>query len=500
MLAALPRLALAVGESVRLRVASDGATARRDPAPARPRPLDSRAGGLLADEALSAPPTDGRYPQPGRLARRPWRLAQRSLGVWERLIAPAPGGEGEVLLDPRLGRYVLPAAAPAGRVTVSCRIGRGGAVGPGLMPPGRAILDAWREPDLAVATPPDLVGPPGLAGELDPHAYVAPRRAGQRLRGPRGGTIGVVADLDEALTQVPPGEAPRIAVLGSARVPFAGLTAGVDRGLSLVAADPGTTPILDQDVERELSLLLQTSAEAPAFWLAGLWLLGRLEIAAGSGALDARYCQIGSPGRISVRVPGAGHQDVAARRSLPSAELEVRLYGCQVGVVELPPWARLVAAGCTFDAGARDAVAIRAAGATVRLRHSTVHGVVEAGRLEASSCAFAGEVRVDRDDLGFIRHSLVARGGRTPRPYLSLVHTVSFVSLAPSSPGYLVLAENNGPGPLAVGEGVAVPGAYGERGDHERELTSRAHEFLPIGMESVPIDRATFDLYRMERR
>jgi len=178
----------------------------------------------------------------------------------------------------------------------------------------------------------------------------------------------------------------------------------------------------------------------------------------------------------------------------------VRLYGCQVGVVELPPWARLVAAGCTFDAGARDAVAIRAAGAAVRLRQSTVHGAVQAGKLEASSCAFAGEITVDRDDLGFVRHSLVARGGRPPRPYLSLVHTVSFVSLDPTSPGYLVLADNNGPGALAIGEGAATPGAYGERGDHERELLARTQEFLPIGMDAVQIDRTAFDLYRMERR
>jgi hypothetical protein len=505
VLAVLPRLALAVGEAVRLRVATDGATFRRDPPSAaeaaRPRPLDTRFGGLLAEEVLAAPSSDGRYAQPGRLARRPWRLAQRSLGPWDRLVGPAPADDGAVFLDPRLGRFVLPPAAPAGRVTVSCRVGRGGALGPGLVPPGRVIPDDWREPDLEVAMPPDLVARPGGVGELDPHAYVAPHRAGQRARGPEGGTIGVLADLDEAMTQVPAGQPPRFAVLGSARVPFARLTAGVDAGLSLVAADAGSTPVLDRDDERDLSLLVQTSAEnAPAYWLAGLWLLGRLEVAVERGTVDVRYCQIAGPGRISVWAPGAGHQDLASRRSLPHAEIEIRLYGCQVGVVELPPWARLVAAGCTFDAGARDAVAIRAAGATVRLRHSTIHGAVEAGRLEASSCAFAGEVRVDRDDLGFVRHSLLARGGRTPRPYLSLGHTVSFVTLDPTSPGYLVLADNNGPGALAVGEGTATPGAYGERGDHERELSARTHEFLPIGMDPAPIDRTAFDLDRMARR
>ena len=507
VLAVLPRLALGVGSSVRLRVASDGATFRRDtPSPgeqARPRPLDTRFGGLFADEVLAAPSSGGRYVQPGRLSRRPWRLAQRSLDPWNQLVAPTTADASSVLLDPRRGRFVLPPAAPVGHVTVSCRIGRGGALGPALMPPDRGVPDVWLEPDVALARPPDLIAPPARVGERDPHAYVAPRRAGQRTGGPEGGNIEVVADLDEALGQASiraPGQMPRIAVLGSARVPFASLTAGVDRGLSLVAADPGSTPILDRDDERDLSLLLQTSAEKPEFWLAGLRLLGRLEIAATHGAADLRYCQIAGPGRVSVWAPGAGHQDVAARRSLPTAELQVRLYGCQVGVVELPPWAQLIAAGCTFDAGARSEVAIRAAGATVRLRQCTVHGAVEAGKLEASSCAFAGEVRVDRDDLGFIRHSLVARGGRTPRLYLSLVHTVSLVSLDPTGPGYLVLAENNGPGVLAIGEGAATPGAYGERGEHERELLARAQEFLPIGMDSFHVDRTTFDLYRMERR
>ena len=48
-----------------------------------------------------------------------------------------------------------------------------------------------------------------------------------------------------------------------------------------------------------------------------------------------------------------------------------------------------------------------------------------------------------------------------------------------------MLAENNGPSALAAGDGAATPGAYGERGDHERELVARTDEFLPIGMDPV---------------
>jgi hypothetical protein len=502
VLASLPRLPMRVDEERRLRVASDGARFSALPPDAarekRPRPLDARFGGLLGDEFLQAASSGGRYAQPGRLSPEPWRLAQRSLGPWARLVARSPDEQGTVFLDPRLGRFVLPPEAPRGRVTVSCRIGRGGLIGPGLMRPDRSIPDHWREPDLTLPTPPDIEERPGRAVERDPHAYLAPHRAGQLVNGPQGASVRVVADLEAAVERAAP-ELPRIAVLGSARVPFARLTTGVDRGFSMVAADAASIPVLGRDDERDLSLLLQTSADAPEFWLAGLRLLGRLELAIERGTADLRHCQLAAPGRVSLWAPGAGHQGPEARRSLPSAELEVRLYGCQLGVVELPPWASLVAAGCTFDAGARDAVAIRAAGAAVRLRHCTVHGRVEAGSVKASSCAFAGEIRVDRDDLGFIRHSLLARGGRTPRPYASLVHTVSLVSLDAASPAYLVLAENNGPGALAVGEGPATPGAYGERGDHERELLARSGEFLPIGMAPVHVDRTVFDLYRMAR-
>jgi len=512
-LAVLPRLSLAVGEKLRLRVASDGATFRRDPPTpaeqARPRPLDTRFGGLFADEALVGPASDHRYAQPGRLLRHPWRLAQRSLGPWLSLIEPSTVDRGLVFLDPRLGRFALPATAPFGRITVSCRVGRGGELGPGLVPPARAIRRDWLEPEpeLAPVTPPDLVVHPARVEELDPHAYVALHRAGQRVSGPElhelppgRRSIDIVRDVEAALARVPDGELGRIAILGSARVPFARLTSGVDRGISIVAADPGSTPVIDRD-DRDLSLLVQTTADnLPSYWLAGLWLLGRLEISAERGFVDVRYCQLAAPGRLSLWAPGAGHQDIDARRSLPRAELEIRLYGCQLGTIELPPWSRLVAAGCTFDAGDRASVAIRAAGAAVRLRHCTVLGQVEAGKLEASSCAFAGEVRVDREDLGYVRHSLLARGGRAPRLFESLVHTVSFVTSAPTSPGYLVLADNNGSAAFAVGEGANVPGAYGERGDHERELTTRTREFLPIGMEPIHVDRTTFDLYRLGRR
>ncbi len=266
---------------------------------------------------------------------------------------------------------------------------------------------------------------------------------------------------------------------------------------------PGSTPILDRDDERDLSLLLQSSAgEAARSGWPACWLLG--------AARDRRRARHGRrsilPDRRSrpqsrIWAPGAGHQDVASRRSLPTAEFEVRLYGCQVGIVELPPWVRLVAAGCTFDAGARDdsghprrrrrgeAAPLhrpwrrrggQARGLVVRVRRRGPRGPRRPRRSCATRSSRAAGARHGPTSASF-----------TPFPWCSL---------DPTGPGYLVLAENNGPGVLAVGEGAATPGAYGERGEHERELRLAPDEFLPIGMDPVHVDRTTFDLYRMERR
>jgi hypothetical protein len=171
-----------------------------------------------------------------------------------------------------------------------------------------------------------------------------------------------------------------------------------------------------------------------------------------------------------------------------------------VGAIELPPWVRLTAAGCTFDAGSRDATAIRAAGAYVRLRHCTVHGRTAAGRLDASSCAFAGDVHVDRTDLGWMRYCLSPKGSHRPIQHLSLDHTVSFESIRSTDPGYLVLADNNGRIALGAGEMGRVPGSYGERTDRERELLLRTEDHLPIGMSAFHVDRTADDLAHESHR
>jgi hypothetical protein len=500
-IAFLPAIDVFVGDALRFHVANDGATFA-DARPGQPLPLHTRPGGLFHQNLESEPASPRRYSIPERLARHPFVLRQRSLGPWDRLVPQLLNldEEGVVALDPRLGRIVLSDDAPRGHVTVSTRIGRGAAIGAGALPADRAPLPSWSEPDLAVLVPPDLRGGRNfraLAAEVS--AWISPRRAGGFVS-THGRERPVVATPEEGVRA---GEGtPVLGVLGSPRLAPVRLADGIDAGVSLHAADFGAVPVVDAD-ERGVAMTVQPRFGGEAgtqVWLAGLWLAGRLELVLARGQADLRWCNLGRPGEVSLWLPGAGHQDALARRSIPPVEVELRLYGCMLGTIELPPWVRLVAAGCTFDAGARGATAIRAAGARVRLRHCTVLGATEAGQLEASSCAFAGEVRTDRPDLGWLRYSLLPAGGAPPLAHQAQIHHVSFASVSQPDPSYLVLAENNGPVALAASEWRGVPGAHGERSDHERELHGRSEDNLPIGMTPFHVDRTTADLFRMNRR
>ncbi|AFE05126.1 hypothetical protein COCOR_03274 [Corallococcus coralloides DSM 2259] len=492
-LAFLPELALLPDELLRFNVANDGA-AFIEPREGQPLPLDSRPGGAYHSRDASVAGGERRYSVPGRLRRHPFQLRQRSLGPWTSL---APNiASGIVAVDPRLGRVVLQDDAPVGRVTVSARVGRGASLGAGLLPPDRLPPDAWAEPDFPFIDPPDRPGDRSGTG-LPVTAWISPERAGGVLAA-GGQERPIVATIAQG---IPSGSQPILGFIGSPRLAPERLSQGLDNGLSLFAADTGAAPCIGAD-EHGLSLALYPGfggSAATRVWLAGLWLAGRLDLVLARGQADLRWCNLGAPGQVGLWMPGGGHQDISARRSLPPADVELRLYGCKVGVIELPPWVHLIAAGCTFDAGDRDAVAIRAAGASVRLRHCTVLGATEAGVLEASSCAFAGEVRTDRPDLGWLRYSLHARGGQPPVSHQSRVHTVSFQSNRQTDPGYLVLGDNNGPEALHASERGGVPGAHDERSDHERELSARTDDSMPIGITPFHADRSQDDLIRMSR-
>jgi hypothetical protein len=457
-------------------------------------PLQPRQGGALGAASASRLADGQRLGIPGRLGRRFFRLAQRSLGAWDRPYVLDPFDT--VGLDPRLGRVLLPANVTAGRITASFRVGRGGELGAGTMPVDRRPLSYWEEPDRPAPVPPDLRQDAGPRRERYT-AWVDPGRAGLRPAD-RNSAAEIYADLESAVRAAD--REPVVGVLRSARLAPARIVAGAEGGLSVVAADFGAVPLVEADPGEGFSLAIHPDLGGDSgtdVWLAGLWLAGRLDLGMVRGEADLRWCTLGNPGEVAVRVAGAGFRGLAGSGAPPETTLEVRLYGCTVGRVQVPPWVRLVAAGCTFDGGSRAGPAIQAGGADVRLRHCTVHGTVEAGELRASSCAFAGAVSVDRQDRGWLRHSILPFKGRLPLRYRCIESRVGLLSVRPGSPEYLVLAGNNGEAALRAGEQGRFPGAHGDRQARLRELAERTADFLPIGLIPFDLDRSAADLARM---
>jgi hypothetical protein len=488
-LAFLPSLDLAPGESALFTVEDDGTTARRFVS------LQEAAGRTVYGALAARAGGPFRLNVPGHLAAKRFVLRQRFYGPWTTPLS-FPDGEDVVGLDPRDGRAVVPASAPPGPITATYRVGRGALLGAGAMPQNRGLPSFWEEPGAPAPIPPDLR--PGGSTVV---AYVDPSRAGLTLPG-FSVDVPIFADPAAALASASGVDHPVVGILGSPALDPAAISGGSGSGFSLNAIDPAHAPFfrIDPAATDPLSIGVYPDfggSSTTEMYLAGLWLQGRLDLVMAAGQADVRWCTIGQPGVVSVRVPGGG-DDPPPTRSPQSLDVELRLYGCVLGAVEIPPWVRLVAAGCIFDGGAGGR-AIRASGAEVHLRQCTVRGSVEAGRIYASSCAFAGAVRASRVDLGWIRYSLLPVGPGQPVLHQCLDRTIAFASGDPAQPNYLVLADANGTVELTAGEMGRVPGAHGERTDRLRELTTRTELQLPIGMVAVHVDRVTNDLAQMGR-
>lgn len=470
-------------------VALDGSTFRVGEAE---DPLHERVGGALHASRASRSATRARLRIPERLEQSYFVLRQHSLAQWTeptRLRAPDVVG-----LDPRLGRVVLPHNFSEGRLTASYRTGHPAPIGAGFAPVALALPKRWHEPEAPAPVPP-------VDGTSPVSVWVDPLRAGAST----GDTLEapVVVDLEAASLALAERseQHPLVGVPGSSLLSPARLSSGLDRGISIVATDFGGTPLVRSD-SNDVALALHPSQggwRGMGVWLRGLWLNGLFDVAMARGEVDLRWCTLGRPGAPSVRVAGGNHETPLTRRVLPQPELQLRLYGCRVGTLQVPPWVRVIAAGCTFDAGDRDASAVSAVGASVYLRHCTIHGVVNAGELKASSCVFAGNVHVDRRDRGWLRHCIVPSGGRPPRTYRTLEGFAALSSVDPTQPDYLGLAENNSRAQLAAGESGLRPGAAGEYNQSLRELEHRTADFLPIGLSAHHLDRATADLNRMRK-
>lgn len=487
MLAFLPALDPAPGEAIALTLSDDGSTRRWLP-PGLPVVDNLRLGAGRAAPPAHRDAPAARIGIPGRLAWQPLRLRQVSLGPWDQPVTlQLPDAVG---VDPRLGRILIRAEIADGPVTATIRVGRSAAIGAGFAPADGAVPAPWDDPDadLTIEHP-------------APTAWVSPTRAG--LTAPHDTTW--YAGLGDAVA-ARSGESPTgIAVLGSPRLPAEVLVADQRAVVGITAADSGTRPYLEADAGVSLALHEQLRPfgdddpdAGPSWLLSGLAFAGAVELAVSAGRLDVRWCTVAAPGEIAIRVAGAGHAPDLVRYSLPRPRVALRLVGCELGVLEVPPWTDVVAVGCTFDAGTADAVAIAAPGAGVRLRHCTVHGRTVTGVLRASSSAFRGSVMCDRPDLGWLRYCVAPGEGRRPLSYRGVTASVSFSSHRPTDPDYLRLDVNN-PGVLRAAEHAGTPGAHHEFADRAAELDLRTEEFLPLALAPFHVDHTVADLVRIRR-
>lgn len=481
-----------------LELDADGSTRVAYP-PGTPAPVRLRLG--LARETgpatgRTAPGT--RLGARGRLDWAPLEVRQAALGPWTEPVA-LPLDDG-VAFDPRLGRVLLPAEVagvrPVGdrpRFAAHVHVARGAALGAGFAPSSGTVPARWLEP----------VDP------VDPDRFALPAPATGRaptvtVGGPR--TADAVLDLAQALQAAAGTPDAVVAVVGSPRLPSETLVLPVGSTTTVHATDTQGYPVVAADGSgTSLALVAGVPADPddppPHALLQGLCLEGTVDLALTDGEVDLRWCDLGlALGGVGVRVAGAGHHTPLLRATPPLATVVLRLHGCHVARLELPPWVRVVAAGCTFDAGERTATAVDAAGAELRLRECTVRGAVTAGVLEATGCVLAGPVVCDRPDLGWLRRCVTEPvPGRPPRAWQSVEAAVSFADGRPAWPRYLVLDDNNASAVLTAGEGGRPPGAHADRGRALRELTERSDDFLPLGMTAHHSDRAAADVHRMGR-
>lgn len=539
-LAFLPALDPPDGGVDLLLLETDGSTARWLP-PGTGRDVDLRLGAGREEPYLRRTAPGSRIGVPGRLGWRPLGLRQHSLGPWDGPLALDL--DGVVGLDPRLGRVLVPREVVAGgRLSASYRIGRAEAIGAGFAPAARAIPDDWQEP-------PDPVDParfvPALAPDVDPSlpggpvaptALLLPVRAGETI----AGVPCVARPQDGVLADAPliglGRRAHVITVPGSPRLEPATLTIAEGDVLSMSGAAAGA--VAHVAAEDGVSLRLQERLAAgerpdagPRWFLSGLSTDGAVEVLVTAGLVDIRWCDLAPPRRddaaprTGVRVAGAGSASMPWRpppvigsgdpdevgAGAAGSSLTIRLIGCLVGRLEVPSWARVIAAGCTFDAGSggfdgAGGEAISAAGATLRLRHCTVRGAVRAGVLQASSCLLRGRVECDDADHSWLRHSGIdastgtGSGFAAPVRYACVEGPIDLAATSATDPRYLVPTDANRPSLLTIGERGLQPGAHGRRARGLSELTGRTTDFLPLGLVPHHLDRAAADVWRMNRR
>jgi hypothetical protein len=400
----------------------------------------------------------------------PDRLTCRDLSDW------APADDGNVAVDPVLGRIMLPSASAPQRVQVDYSYGYPGDVGAGPHDRRATLASAL---DLTDPAPP-----------VDWSVQVA--KDGPPVPGRTVSTLGDALRLWNSRTDVTPGQIGVIAVTDSATY-AEDLQVVIPAGdrLLLVAADwPGADPgtsalgldVLPQSargLRPHLVGSIQVTGASGAgceFLLDGISVEGDLSVQPGDlGSLMLADSTL-TAGRVTV----AGNQHLAVR------VLRSVLSGLTLpGVPSLS-----LADTLLYD----PAQALDAADARVDVQGCTLLGSSLARILTAGNSLFCGAADVRQVQDGCVRFSYLAPGSRTPRRYHcqpadpAAADTVAprFTSDQPADPAFGQLAPSC-PAEITTGaDDEGEMGAYHflQQSLRLANLTSQLTAYLRFGLEA----------------
>ncbi|MBN8892947.1 MAG: hypothetical protein BGP12_11550 [Rhodospirillales bacterium 70-18] len=344
-------------------------------------------------------------------------LGEQSGGGWRR-----PAAQGDVMIDPELGRLSLHPADAALPLEVAYAFGTPGQVGAGPWD-RRSAFAAW----LTAFAPPDA---PLWTASVT-------RRTGEHTANPDNGgpCLGSLADAIALWNATGNGAGRRglIVLLDNASYPEAlpAVQLAANAGLAIAAAGWPVT-LTEAGARRRLPANLAPAARRPyiaadlttasaggTLVLDGLMLSGGITVPAGTlASLALHHCTLGA-----TDTGLAAGITVAASAGIASVTVNASVLGpiaLAPGVSDLSVSYSIIGEDRTADAGAAvltNASAIDAAGTDIAVLRSTVFGRITARTADIDGSIIAGRARVARRQAGCVRYSLIPLGSRTASRY-----------------------------------------------------------------------------------